>query len=244
MAEDEPVRRRRPRITAASAAAKKAPAKKAPAKKVAPRAAKKVAPPDPKKEAVKKIAQEAAEAAARDLAAQEGATEAELTDEELAAAVEQVFAGIVMEPVYLAFKMKVAGATYEEIVSRTSFEDVVSCQRAVEAYTTRLVAQRSAEQRQHALLMSEQTYESIKFAHWDRATLVGDVQSAMVVLRAQAQLDKIQRNGEVDATAEGGRTIVVAGSPEEYEAKLRRIYNEQHQIEGPDGTVDAEVVDE
>lgn len=196
------------------------PAKKA-AKKTAKKADPQPAPPPPDPEP-----------------AHEASTHPEISAEDLAAATE-VLDGEILDPAYEAYILRRNCVPWREVARRCGFRTDNDAWVAVHQLLQRAAGELAPARRAAALEMSIDRHEAIVGAFWDAATLERDPHAAAIISRELAALDRVQRLGEKDTDAGvGGRTIVVAGTPEEYVLKLQQIAAGERKVPELEGRIE------
>lgn len=141
--------------------------------------------------------------------------------------------GVVIDPPMTALKMKIKGKQWWEIAQLTGYKTGADVQKAVETVMARAAAEQGAYNRTIALALSVTRHEELMSAWWDMATEECEPAAALVVSRELAQLDKIQRVGEIDSQAgQHGPRIVIAGNEADYVKGLQDVYAQQNAPHG------------
>lgn len=169
----------------------------------------------------------------------ERAPEPQISVSEALERTEEIFDVEIVDPSYEAYKWKLTGLDWVGVARKSGFETAGAARNAVEAWLTRAVAEQAAERRAMAMEFSVARHETLIEAYWEKAIKEHDVSAAAVVSRELGALDKVQRLGEKDIEGVGTqRTIVVAGTPEEYIEGLKAIATAKTKsIEGRGGKV-------
>lgn len=178
-----------------------------------PGAVRKAAPRKPKKAAPRK-------AAAKKAAAKKVPRKAVVPVDPVAAALAQ--AEVEYNRAYKANQARIKAKSWREAAAAGGFPSEGAAKMAVSAMLRRAAEERSAEHRQEALQLSIDRHEGLIAAHWYLATVKKQADSAMIVLRAQAQIDKLERNGETEGIS-ATRTIIITGSEEEFIAGMKAV---------------------
>lgn len=128
----------------------------------------------------------------------------------------------VFEPAFIAHQLRLRGETWKDVAEATGYPTPSACQHAVTGYIQRAAIARSAEQRELALQTQIDRYEALLRSWWDLGTTMHDEKAANILLKALAQLDRVQKLDDMETSA-ATAVMVIAGTEEEYIARLRAI---------------------
>lgn len=128
----------------------------------------------------------------------------------------------VFEPAHLAHQLRLRGESWQAAATMAGYPSTSACQHAVTAYIQRAAMARSNEQRELALQTQIDRYESILRSWWDLGTAGRDDKAAAILLKTLSQLDRVQKLDDMEQST-GAAVMVIAGTEEEYIARLRAI---------------------
>lgn len=134
----------------------------------------------------------------------------------------EVGAVIAVEPAHEAYLARLSGLPWRAVARKVGYVSATTARLAVKNYLERAAFDRSEDERREALELAIERSEAVLAAWWGKATEGHDKDAAALVLRTLDQLSRLQRLESQDA-APAARTIVIAGSPEEYAAQLRQV---------------------
>lgn len=129
----------------------------------------------------------------------------------------------VFDPAYEAWKLRQQGLAWIEVAKQTGYATTPAAKLAVSTFLQQANLERATEQRAEALQLSIDRYEAVINAYWSAAVTERKAEAAAVILRAMAQSDRVQRLAEDEISVTAPRTIVIAGTPEAYVAKLQAV---------------------
>jgi len=112
---------------------------------------------------------------------------------------------------------------WREAAQRAGYSTLQAAKTAVTVFLQQAVMERATEQRAEALQLAIDRYERVIQAYWTDAIDKRKPESAAVILRAMAQSDRVQRLDSDEISVVAPRTIVIAGTPEAYTAKLKAV---------------------
>lgn len=136
--------------------------------------------------------------------------------------------GVVIDPPMEAWRLQRRGKPWFEIAELTGYPTGADAQTAVESLHRRAAAEQGPANRAMALQLAVARHERVLDIYWDKMEAF-DLGAAAVISRELAQLDKVQRVGEIDAQAgQHGPRIVIAGNEADYVAGLMEVFAEQH----------------
>lgn len=122
---------------------------------------------------------------------------------------------------YTAYRLQQAGHDWQTIADSVGYQNAKTAEVCVRQYLQKAALEVSADQRREALELELARTGRLINAYWDIA-LAGEVKAAEFVLKVitlRARLQGLDENAEkTNATT---KTIVIAGTPQEYSAALQ-----------------------
>jgi hypothetical protein len=143
----------------------------------------------------------------------------------------------VVDPAHEAFQLRMTGLPWREVAVRTGYRTEANATMAVRRYLARGAADRHVDERAEDYRLAIERHEAVLAAWWDKANVDLNPKAAIIVLRCLNQLNVLQRLTEPEVSVKSEQTIVIAGSPEQYAAKMRaiaegRIHELEAELEG------------
>jgi hypothetical protein len=136
---------------------------------------------------------------------------------------DQVPEGDEVDRAHKAQELLVAGHSWRQIAEMTGYANAESAKLSVRAMRQRAALSLDADQRNEILQLEMQRLEQIIKAFWPM-TMAGSDKAAAVVLKTIAQQARMYGLEELHTKAvQSSKTIIIAGTPEEYAAALRQV---------------------
>lgn len=128
------------------------------------------------------------------------------------------------ERAYQAQKLLVAGHSWNEIASMTGYPSAGAAQVSVRAMRQRAALALSSERREEMLDLEMARLEELLKSAWP-AAMSGDLKSAEFTLKVISQQSRMLGLEELSTRTkvEGSKTIIIAGTSNEYAAALKQI---------------------
>lgn len=128
----------------------------------------------------------------------------------------------VFDPAYEAHRRRVGGMSWREVAENTGYPSEDACRLGVQAYLSKAAAQLNREQQAERLAVELDRLDALQAGFW-AAAMLGDEKAAMVVLNVIRTRAKLLGLETKDTEAAAVKTIVIAGSQEEYVAGLKAV---------------------
>lgn len=113
-----------------------------------------------------------------------------------------------------SYRLLLAGKTKEEIAEQLK----ITPQRVVDVINSRMKTEASmitSEERNGLIQLQMDRYNALLAAHWQAATF-GDFKSTELVLKTMAEMNKLNRLGDLDPEANKSAVLVIRGEEENY----------------------------
>lgn len=124
---------------------------------------------------------------------------------------------------YEAYKLRQAGYDWTFVANEAGYADAKVAETSVRHYLQRAALSLDAERRMEILQLQTDRIESLITSQWHKA-MDGDTKAAEFCLRAVAQLARTYGLEELHTKqGQSTKTIVIAGTSEEYAAALKHI---------------------
>lgn len=132
----------------------------------------------------------------------------------------------VFDPSYEAHKLRLSGMAWEDVAKETGYPSVDACRMGVQRLLTRAAAQLNKEQQAERLSVELDRLDALQYAFWG-AAVHGDEKAAMFCLNVSKQRGKLLGLEAQEKETVTTKTIVVAGSQEDYVNSLREVIESQ-----------------
>lgn len=127
---------------------------------------------------------------------------------------------------YQAYLLRQAGHDWVFVAEETGYANAGTAEVSVRKYLQTTALSLSQEQRMEILQLQTDRLERLIASQWHQA-MAGDTKAADFCLKAIAQLTRTYGLDELHAKqGQSTKTIVVAGTPEQYTAALQAIVEE------------------
>lgn len=128
----------------------------------------------------------------------------------------------VFDPAFAAHLLFLRGNSWAEVADATGYPSANAAQLAVTAYLSKAAAAMDDDMKAAALALQAERYQAFLKAWWTAGTTGLDPQAGNIVLKTLERIDKLNRIGEDDKTADTTRTLIITGaSPDDYTAQIR-----------------------
>jgi hypothetical protein len=123
---------------------------------------------------------------------------------------------------YEAHRLRASGMSFKQIARRLGYSSEQAAHRAYTMYLQQAAVLLSNQQKEEALNLNITRLETLMHQHWNSA-LLGDVQSAGVVLKCISELNKIMGLYEVTTEKTTERYVVIQRETSQYADQLKSI---------------------